>query len=310
MAIWDDGTGKIWIVSGGNPFDATQNTLEGCCCCAPCCEDPWTLCVEVSDGSTTGKARVVIDTTLSGCCCTGTATGNLCESDGTNIGTVQVELLVTHDGTFAQFTVTSPTFSCAGGCVSAWVEGVLTGTAPNNCKITFSLTIARNGTTPLTVSATDDFVSATCYDCASTSCPGDCSACPSQIQVVLSGFPVSTVGYHNYPSGCCWRWNYMNGTYTLTRSGCGWSWDGYNGGVDCARRFSLRIVCEDNHWRFTLYPYNSFAAWNIRFQDAKFFSCPSDGIWTYLTCTTTISDTDCPGYNCNGSVGVVTIAAV
>jgi hypothetical protein len=144
---------------------------------------------------------------------------------------VQVELLVTHDGTFARFTVTSTTFStCTSGCVSAWVEGALTGTVPNNCTITFSLTIARSGTTALTISATDSYASCNGCDC------NNCAACSGgSVNLVVSGIT----------GGTCQ--DGLNGAYVLAYSStC--SWTGYILGKPGCEASIATVACGGGKW--------------------------------------------------------------
>jgi hypothetical protein len=163
--LWGPSAGGSVYTNGGLPFLAEQSELEECCCdnCDPCCENPWVFCFTVNDGGATplyAYASISITTVLSACCCTIAAPGYVDatlkrSSDGVNIGTVRMYLIVTHDGCFAQFTVTSASFSTCSpsGCSSAWIDGTLTGTPPAACEITFEGTIARNGTTALNFAA-------------------------------------------------------------------------------------------------------------------------------------------------------------
>ncbi len=224
-------TNKVLIVGGKVATD------PACCCgaatCETCCENPWTLCVTVSDGTIVAQALVSIVTTLANCCCSGTGTGALCKTDGTSIGTVQVELLVTHDGTFARFTVTSATLAtCAGGCVSAWVEGTLTGTVPTDCTLSFTPTIARSATTALTVSATDAYTSCNGCDC------NNCAACSGgSINLVVSGIT----------GGTCQ--DGLNGTYVLAYSPtCKWS--GFILGKPGCAASIAELTCVSGQWYF------------------------------------------------------------
>ena len=152
--------GKILLTAPGSGKIANE-----CCCetCETCCENPWVFCFTVNDGGSTplyAYASISITTTKSGCCCTGWANGTLYRSsDGATLGYVTMELVVTHDGCFARFTVCSASYTtcgtCPPGCPSAWVKGTLTGTVPSACELTFAATIARSGTTPLNVEAAD-----------------------------------------------------------------------------------------------------------------------------------------------------------
>jgi hypothetical protein len=223
----------------------------------------------VTDGSVTAKALVSIDTTLSNCCCTGSASGDLIRTDtAANIGSVTVELIATHDGVFAKFTVTSATYTtCTGGCVSAWVEGVLTGTAPSSCNFTFSLTIARNGETALTVTATDDFAS-----CVPQTCPTS-SACYS---LCGSGGYLDT--WTLVISGLTGDCVCFNGTYTLEGEECIWS--------------DTKVDCDGENWWWTLSCVNK--QWVL---DGESDSCTSGG--PYFVVGNNI--TGCPPDSASGS---------
>jgi hypothetical protein len=148
--------GKILLTAPGSGKIANE-----CCCkadCTPCCEDPWLFCVKVNDGTNYAYADVSIDTALSDCCCGGSVAATLKRSDtGATVGTLYMSLLVAHDGCFAAFAIDSAYFAtCSSyppGCPSAWVKGTLTGTVPDDCKLSFAATIARNGTTPLNIAA-------------------------------------------------------------------------------------------------------------------------------------------------------------
>ena len=229
-------TNKVLIVGGKVAMN------PACCCgaadCIPCCENPWKLCVTVSDGTIVAQALVSIVTTLAGCCCSGTGTGVLCKTDGTSIGTVQVELLVTHDGTFARFTVTSAVLAtCGAGCISAWVEGTLTGTIPTNCTLSFTPTIARTGTTALTISATDAYTSCNTCDCNS------CATCSGgAATLVVSGL----TGSDSCPSAK------MNGTYALAYiSTCHWR-ASKSGSPECAGPVIVDLGCASSKWYLTV----------------------------------------------------------
>jgi hypothetical protein len=146
---------------------------------------------------------------------------------------VTVELIATHDGVFAKFTVTSATYTtCTGGCVSAWVEGVLTGTAPSSCNFTFSLTIARNGETALTVTATDNFTSCVPQTCP-TGCADNCGSggIADDWTLVISGL-----------TGDCACWN---GTWTLEEAECIWG----DNKFDCdGQDWEWVLKCVNQQW--------------------------------------------------------------
>ena len=260
-------TNKVLIVGGKVAMN------PACCCgaadCIPCCENPWKLCVTVSDGTIVAQALVSIATTLANCCCSGTGTGDLCKTDGTNIGTVQVELLVTHDGTFARFTVTSAVLAtCGAGCVSAWVEGTLTGTIPTNCTLSFTPTIARSAAGALTISATDAYTS--CNTCCTPGCPLDTycvSACAATYTVTVSGI----VG-----DACCLS---LNRNYTLPRDtilgGCNWRGGPQAGGPPVTGLMIMTLVCGIyggvSRWRMLL-RYNLFtgACGTVNWKDGSY----------------------------------------
>jgi len=231
--------GKILLTAPGS-----GKIAKACCCgaatCETCCENPWRLCVTVSDGTIVAQALVSIVTTLAGCCCSGTGTGVLCKTDGTSIGTVQVELLVTHDGTFARFTVTSAVLAtCGAGCISAWVEGTLTGTIPTNCTLSFTPTIARSGTTALTISATDSYTSCNGCDCS------NCTTCRG------GGATLVVSGIGGNPCAI----NKMNGTYALTYGPpCGWTTGWKSGAPECGGSVTAWLTCISvtNVWYLTV----------------------------------------------------------
>jgi hypothetical protein len=201
------------------------------------------------------------------------------------------------------------------------VEGTLTGTVPTDCTITFTPTIARTGTTVLTISATDDFAP-TCDDCEVGACPTDCVTCPTQYQVVLSGFPDSTMGVDYGGDYCCRRWNQLNGIYTLTRAAslpswpigtCGWGWEGYNGlPEEPCNRWLLRLVCEDLHWLLQVsgWRYNS-SYWRFYYQAPILTSCPPNGVYPWFFCAPiNMTSGECIGWNCAGNVSVCTVTAL
>ncbi len=103
--------------------------------------------------------------------------------------------------------------------------------------------------------------------CCVAACPTDCSGCASSYSVQISGI----TGTNS---------QYMNGTYTATRSGCSW---GYNGMPSWP--LTISIYCFDGVWYVQL---NLFMGEQVVFQKSG-GSCPPASGWTVAQCWPTMN---------------------